>query len=226
MSSLKRTARLAGLYYLILAISGAYGIMYVTSQIIVRGDAAATTSNILQHEFLFRTGIFANLLCQTMFIFLALKLYQLFKEVNGHLARTLVALVIVSVPISFLIIFNQIFALLLLKETFMSALPPEQLNALAMASLRMYDYGTVVIGIFWGLWLIPFGLLAYRSGFMPKIIGILLVVGGISYLIDASAFVLYPSFRTWTAQLVAIFSAIAELSSVVWLLAVGVKEKK
>jgi hypothetical protein len=221
----KKIARVAGLLYFILAITGAYGIMYVPSSIIVMNDSAATTSNIIANEFLFRTGIFSNLVCQTTFIFLALALYNLFKEVSEKLAKMMVALVIVSVPIAFLIIFNQLLILITLKEGFMTSFEAIQQQSMAMIFLKMYNQGNVVIGIFWGLWLIPFGLLAYRSIFIHKIVGVLLVIGGISYVVDASVFVLVPAFHPTTATLVAIFGSVSELSAVLWLLIVGVRER-
>lgn len=226
MSSEKKTARIAGILYLIIAITGAFGIMYVPTQLFVSDDINLTAKNILDHELLFRFGILSNLVCQTVFVFLALTLYNLFKNVNAHLARTLVALVIVGVPIAFFIIFNEYYILLILKENFMNGFPPVQQNALAMLSLKMYGNGNVIIGIFWGLWLIPFGQLAYRSNFIPKILGILLILGGVSYLIDTATFILFPEYHSKTGILVGITSATAEFAMVGWLLIKGVKTKK
>ena len=224
-TQLKRTARIAGLLYLILALTGGYGLVYVPSQIYVAGDAAATSANILSQEFLFRTGVFSNLVCQTVFVFLALTLFNLFKNVSETLARSLVTLVIVSVPIAFLIIFHELYAIIALKESFMSAFTQAQQQSLAIAFFKMYNYGNLVIGIFWGLWLIPFGQLAYVSGFMPKLLGILLVLGGVSYVIDASVFVLFPESHSLSNILVSVFSSVAELATVLWLLIVGVKTR-
>ena len=226
MNSTKKIARVAGLLYLIIAITGAFGIMYVPSQLFVSDDVNATAKNILSNEFLFRMGIYSSLVCQTVFVFLALALYNLFHKVNIHLTRTLVALVIVGVPIAFLIIFNQYYALTILKENFMTNFQPIQQSALAMASLKMYGSGNVIIGIFWGLWLIPFGQLAYKSNFIPKIFGILLIIGGFAYVIDASAFILFPKAHEITMILVGITSSVAELAMVLWLLIRGVREQE
>ena len=225
MNSAKKTARIAGVLYLIIAITGAFGIMYAPSQLFVSDDVNATAKNILSNEFLFRMGIYSSLICQTVFVFLALALYNLFQKVNIHLTRTLVALVIVAVPIAFIIIFNQYYALTILKENFMTNFQPIQQNAIAMASLKMYGSGNVIIGIFWGLWLIPFGQLAYKSNFIPKIFGVLLIIGGFAYVIDASAFILFPQTHEITMILVGITSSVAELAMVLWLLIKGVKEK-
>ncbi|RZJ52922.1 MAG: DUF4386 domain-containing protein [Flavobacterium sp.] len=223
MSAEKKTARKAGLLYLLIAITGVFGIMYVPVQLFVTSDINLTAKNILDHELLFRFGILSSLICQTTFVFLALTLYNLFKDVNAHLARTLVALVIVGVPIAFLIIFNEYYILLILKEKFMTNFSSIEQNSLAMLSLKMYGKGNVLIGIFWGLWLLPFGQLAYRSNFIPKIFGILLIVGGTAYLIDATTFILFPDYHPVTGMLVGITSSIAEFAMIFWLLAKGVK---
>lgn len=223
MNSAKKTARIAGILYLIIAITGAFGIMYVPTQLFVSNDINLTAKNILDHELLFRFGVFSNLICQTVFVFLALTLYNLFKNVSAHLARTLVALVLVGVPIAFFIIFNEYYLLLILKENFMTNFSSIQQNTLAMLSLKMYGNGNVIIGIFWGLWLIPFGQLVYKSKFIPKILGILLILGGLSYLIDTTAFILFPEYHSKTGILVGITSATAELAMVLWLLIKGVK---
>jgi len=223
--NLKRTARIAGFIYLLIAITGVFGIMYVPMQVIDSGNIPLTMRNILRHEFLFRAGIMSNLVCQTLFVFLVLQLYKLFQQVSKHLTRTMFALVIVGVPIAFVIIFNQLFALLLLKENFMRSFPPAQLQLLVMAFLKMYNYGNVVIGIFWGLWLIPFGQLVYKSGFMPKILGILLIIGGSAYVVDAFAFVLAPSYHfSVTGIIVGLTSSVAEFGMVFWLLIKGVRK--
>ncbi len=221
---LKKTARIAGLLYLVIAITGAFGIIYAPSKLIVSNDVTLTAKNILDNEFLFRLGIYSSLLCQTVFVFLAIVLYNLFENVSRRLSRTLFALVIVAVPIAFLIILNQFFALLLLKETYMKNFQQIQQNSLAMASIKMYLNGNIIIGIFWGLWLIPFGQLVYKSNFIPKFLGVLLIFGGLSYIIDTTAFILFPEFHNKTNILVAIFSAVAEFAMVLWLLIKGVKK--
>jgi hypothetical protein len=223
--NLKRTARIAGFIYLLIVVTGFFGIMYVPMQLIDSGNLAFTMRTILKHEFLFRAGIISNLICQTLFVFLVLQLYRLFHDVSKHLSRTMFALVIVGVPIAFLIIFNQLFALLLLKADFMKAFKPAQLQALIMAFLKMYNYGNVVIGIFWGLWLIPFGQLVYKSVFIPKIFGILLIIGGSAYVVDAFTFVLVPDYHySITGTIVGLTSSVAEIGIVFWLLIKGVRK--
>lgn len=221
----KRTARIAGLIYFFILITGIFGIMYVPMQLIDSGNLPLTMRTILRHEFLFRAGIMSNLICQTLFIFLVLQLYKLFEQVSKHLVRAMFALVIVGVPIAFFVIFNQLFALLLLKADFMKTFPPQQLQSLVMAFLKMYNYGNVVIGIFWGLWLIPFGQLVYKSGFIPKVFGILLIIGGFAYVIDAFTFVLFPVYHySITGTVVGLTSSVAEIAIIFWLLIKGVRK--
>ena len=102
-TSLQKTARLAGLLYLLLAIIGAYSLMYVSSKIIVRGDAVTTAKNMLADEFLFRTGIAGNFISVILFLFMVFVLYKVLKPVNEHQAKLMVALVVVQVPINFII---------------------------------------------------------------------------------------------------------------------------
>lgn len=226
LKTIKKTAGIAGLLYLINAITSAIGIIIIPSKLIVIEDVTATVHNILNNEFLFRVGILNSFAGQIVFIFFALTLYRLFKNVSLRLSGTLLSLVIVSVPIAFFIIFHQISALEILKENFTTSVEQTQQSSLAMSELKMYKSGIVIIGIFWGLWLIPFGQLVYKSNFIPKILGILLIVGGISYLLDVCVYILIPKFHTQTNILVALTSGIAELSMIFWFLIKGISIKK
>jgi len=219
----KKTARLAGLLYFILAITGFYAIMYVPKQIMVKGDAAATAHNILANEFLFRTGIVSNLVSVTTFLFLAFVLYRLFKQVSERQAKALVALVIVQVPIVFVIETCKITSLMILKGEALKTFAPEQLQDLSMLFLKIHTYGIQTVEIFWGLWLIPFGQLVYKSGFIPRVLGILLIVAGIGYTIDSLTFVLFPNYRQFTQPIALTFSGLGELSIILWLLIKGIK---
>ena len=153
-------------------------------------------------------------------------MYKLFKKVNKNLSISLLALVVASIPVGFYIIFNQFEALVILQNNFMTSFESVKIQELAMLKLQTYQNGIVLIGVFWGIWLIPFGQLVYKSGFIPKIFGVFLVAGGISYLIDVAVFILFPSFHDQTNILVAITSSIAELSMVLWFLLKGISIKK
>ncbi|MCF8307707.1 MAG: DUF4386 domain-containing protein [Bacteroidales bacterium] len=225
MKTQKRLARTAGLLYLLMALTAAFGFMIVPQQLIVPDDAAVTMQNILENELLFRGAILSSFASQVIFLFLALVLHRLFKQTNRHLSRDLLALVVASVPVAFFIIFRQTEALLLAKEVSMQAFESSLRFASAYSKLQMYEHGLVYIGIFWGLWLIPFGMLVHQSGFIPKIFGILLIAGGVSYLLDVATFTLAPGYHVHTNVLVSILSTTAEIAMVLWFLIKGVKTK-
>ena len=226
VTSPKNSAKLAGLLYLILAITGVYGIMYVPSKIIVRGDAVTTAHNMVTNELLFRTGIISQLISVTIFLIMALVLYRIFKGVNEHQAKLLVALVIVQVPIVFIIETFNLTAMMILKGEALKTLTPEQLSNGAMVFLKAHGYGIMILEILWGLWLIPFGQLVYKSGFIPRILGILLILAGIGYTIDSFTFILIPSYRNFTKLPAFTFSAIGEISIILWLLIKGIKSNE
>jgi len=157
MNSNKKTARIAGFWYLLMAITAPIGLLYVPSQLIVPGDATATASKIMASELLFRTGIVCSLIGHVAFIFLVLALYRLLKEVNPKHALLMVVLVLVSVPIAFFNMLNHIAALVLLSgASFLTVFQPSQLHTLVMVFLNLQEYGTIVVQIFCGLWLFPF----------------------------------------------------------------------
>jgi hypothetical protein len=225
MNSTKKLARTAGFWYLLMALTGPIGLIIVPSTLIESGDAAATAHNILESESLFRIGILSNFLCQLAFIWLVLALYRLLKEVNQNHARLMVALVLVSIPIAFLNMLNPMAALLLLKDTdFLATFSLEQRQSMAMLFLKFQDYGTVIAEIFWGLWLLPFGWLTYKSGFLPRLLGILLIVAGTGYVIYCAAYFLFPDSAETVNAIVSLPEGIGELAMVAWLLIKGTQD--
>ena len=167
MNPSKTTARTAGLLYLVLALTGGFSMLYVPS-LIVPGDVAATANNLAAHESLFRLGIVSGLICQVVFVFLALALYQLFRGVNQTHASVMVALVVAAVPVAFVNMLNQLAALRILTGAdYLAVFERDQLNALMMLFLDLHSQGLLIVEIFWGLWLVPLGLLVMKSRFMP-----------------------------------------------------------
>ena len=181
--------------------------------LIVVGDAAATGRNILANALLFRMSIFGDLVCYVAFAVLAMCLYSLLKDVGREAARLMVALVLVAVPIAMLSASNELAALVLLQGN-----DPAQ----AMLFLGLFKDGILIAEIFMGLWLFPLGWLFFKSGFMPKTLGILLMAGCFGYLADSFAGLVMPDWRALTAKGVTL-PAVAELATVFWLLAFGVK---
>ncbi len=223
MEDKKKIGRKAGVLYLLLGITGMLGILYIPSQIIVPGDAAATAGNIMSKELLYRAGIVCQLTCQTLFVYLVLVLHRLFKAVDENYSLQMVTLVVVSVPITFVIMVFQLAAPVLLGNADMlAAFTQAQLNSLAFIFFNLYEAGIVVAQVFWGLWLIPFGLLSIKSGFIPRFIGVFLVIGGVGYVLASLAGLLLPGYGASIGQIVTIPSAIGEFSMIFWLLK-GVK---
>ena len=227
MESKKKTARIAGILYLIIAITGGFGIMYTSSSILVPGDATASASNIIASNFTYRLSIFSNLFSQALTIVLVLTLSQLFKDVSEKYVKYMLVFVLVAVPISFLNTLNLIGADILVSGVeYLNVFNEGQRNALALLFLNLYENGIYVVGIFWGLWLFPFGMLIVKSGFIPKIIGYFLIIGCFAYLIDSTVSLLFPEYKAMVSPMMMLPLAIGEFSTILYLLIKGVKTPK
>jgi hypothetical protein len=226
MNSTKKTARVAGLLYVLFSIPGFFGLIYVPSHLVVRGDSTATASNIMASESLFRAGIASNLIGQIGFIFVALALYRLFKGVDKTQASLMVILFVVSVPISILNELNHVAPLMLLHGTnFSSVFDKPQLDALVMMFLGLYDQGINLAEIFWGLWLFPFGVLVFRSRFLPRILGILLLIAGCGYVMESFTYLLLSPGHGHIVYKIAGILEAGELPMMLWLLIMGAKDQ-
>jgi len=211
-------ARVAGFLYLFSMPFAIFSIMYVPSILIVPGDAATTANNIMASESLFRSGIVSSLINQMIFIFLVLVLYKLLKPVNKNHALLMVILWLVGVPIAMLNELNQFAPLLLLSGAdYLIALDADQLHAQMMFFLDLYDDGILIAQIFWGLWLFPLGYLVFKSDFLPRILGILLIIACFGYVIESFTIFLLPSFKG-----IALYTFWGELLFPLWLLIKGV----
>jgi len=158
----------------------------------VPGDTAATVTNIIANEGLFRIGIVSDLIMQVFWSVLMLALYVLLQPVNKNLAVLFVLLGLLIVPIAMLNLLNQYAALLLLSGAgYLTVFETNQLHAQVMYFLDLYNTGTWIAMIFMGLWLFPFGYLVYKSGYFPRILGVLVIITGIGYVIDSFAFFLF-----------------------------------
>ena len=215
-------ARIAGVLYLFIAVSGIFNMMFGPSSLIVLGDAATTVNNIMASESLFRLGIVNDLIAQTVGILLVLALYKLLKAVNKNQALLMVIFALVSIPIVMLNLLNQFAAQLLLSgANYLTVFAADQLQALVMLFLNLDEHGFFIAHIFWGLWLFPMGYLVYKSGYIPRILGILLIIAGFGYLIDFVTFFFVPSFGP-----IKMFTFIGEVLFPLWLLIKGVNVKQ
>ncbi len=223
MSSTRNLGRFAGLLYVLTGIPGFFAIEYVPSKLIIYGNAAATASNIAANETLFRIGIAGELIGQAGFIFVALALYYLLKGVNQLSASLMVTLVVVQIPIGFLNELNSIAALTLVRGAdFLSVFEKPQRDALAMLFLNPHHHGFVVAEIFWGLWLLPLALLVYRSRFLPRFLGVWLVIDGLAYVTLSLTSVMLPQYsdKVSTYSQPAFFG---EVAFMLWLVIKGAK---
>ncbi len=226
MNSTKNTARLSGVLWFLSALTGGFGLIYVRSNVLVSGDAAATAGNIVASEFLFRAAIVSNLFSQVFLFFLGLTLFHLFKEVNKRVATVLLASALMTVAIAVVNSFNNFGALLVLSQAdYLKAFTPEQLNALAMTFIRLANSsGQGLLEIFWGPYYFSFGLLIIRSRFLPKIFGILLMIASVGFAINILDKFLIPQFYPAAfTQLAMTLSALSILPTIFWLLIKGAK---
>jgi hypothetical protein len=223
-SSLKKTARFAGLVYLIWIIMGLFGLFYVPSQINMHGDAAATAQNILSHEFLFRTSVINDLASGAIWVFLALILYRMFKEVSERQAKLLVALVIVQIPVAFITGAFNIASLMIFKGDILKTFELAQRQDLGMLLLRIGDYGVLALEMFWGLWLFPLAILVYRSRFLPRFLGAWLAVTGVFYVALSLTSILLPQYKDMVLHSpFALPAEMGEMALMLWLLIRGAK---
>ena len=225
MSSTGNPGRFAGLLYLLGSIPGFFALLYVPGKLMVHGDPTATAHNITASETLYRLGIFADLAGQTIFIFVALALYHLLKGVNQRHALPMLILLLVSIPIAFLNELNSVAALSLARGAdFLSVFDEPQRIALMRLFLNLRGAGFDVAGIFWGLWLYPLGLLVYRSGFIPRILGILLMVGCFAYLANSFTSLVLPQYEAAVSRWMSPIQLV-EMLFMLWLLIMGAKPK-
>ena len=225
MTSTKRAARLAGWLYLGCSVPGFFGLMYVPSRLIVSGDAAATLRNIAAAETLFRSGIVANVVGQAGFVFVALALYRLLKGVNQFQAALMVVLIAVSVPIAILNELNHVAVLTLAGAAGpAAALGKAETDGLVALFLAQYHSGILMAEIFWGLWLFPMGLLVLRCGFLPRFLGVLLLLAGVGWVAQSCSALLSPDAGHAVARVTSVLTA-GELPFMLWLLIVGAKDQ-
>ncbi len=227
VTSPARLARIAGVLYLLVGIFGGFAEGFVEPKMYVAGDAATTASNVVANTGLVRLGVVSDLLDQTFFVFLALTLYVLLKHVHQSVARGMLVLVALAAGITCL---NTVFLFEALRVATgavdLSALGAAGSNAMVLLLLDAQHYGILVAQIFFGLWLVPLGYLAYKSGMFPKALGVALIAGGVCYIVDLLLAFLAPDLglgQQIHAYVVIPTTAIAEIAMVIYLLVVGVR---
>ena len=212
------TARTAGILYVFPFILSFVAIM-LRDGLIVQGDATATANNIMDSESTFMLSIVLDVVVQVVFIFLVFLLYWLLKPVNKNHAGLMATLFLVSVPIAIYNVVNLLAALQILGGAdYLTAFTQDQLNAQALHYIDLHEQGIMIAYIFWGLWLFPLGYLVYRSGFIPRVVGIFLMISCFGYLIDFFAYFFLPDIDV----AINMITGWAELVLCLWLLVKGV----
>ncbi len=226
-SSPKLLARIAGVLYLLNGICSAFALLFVYAKVYVPGDAATTARNLLTNSGLVRMGVVADLVQATVWVFLALTLYRLLKPANRGVASAMVVLVAIGAGI---VMLNEVFGFEALRVATgavnLAPLGSAGSNAVALLLVDAQHYGLLIAQIFFGLWLVPLGYLAYKSGWFPKALGVVLILGAVCYIVDMLALFLVPDFGKAIHGYITIPSAIAEIWMVGYLLVIGVKTTK
>jgi len=225
MTSLSGNARVAGLLYILSTVFGLVRLIYIPNVLIVHGNASATASNIAGHELLFRFGIVSYLLCSVLWIFVTLALYRLLKGVDQTLAVLMILGTLMVTPIFFVNAANDVAALLFARGSdSLSVFDKPQRDAFATLFLNLHDNLDLANWLLGGLWFIPFGLLVYRSRFLPRVLGVWLIVVCLAYLAISFTGFLYPAYAGRVSNLAQPF-LLGEVAIMLWLLIMGAKEK-
>ena len=223
MHPTKKAGRIAGAIYASMVFVGPFSLIYVPNKLIVHGDATATAANVLAHQTLFGFGIMADMAGAVIFISLAVALYRLLSGISVPWALLMVGFAFVSAAVGFVDTLNNIAALHLFRGgEFLSVFDQTQRNSLGMLFLRLHSQGIFMNEVFWGLWLFPFGLLVYRSGFLPRWIGVWLMINCFAYLILSPIALFFPAYYD-TGFKLAQPVLFGELAIMVWLMIKGAK---
>lgn len=223
MTSIKKTARFAGFLYFLQIPLGVFGFVYVPTVLIIPGNMTASITNILDHEFLFRLGMVSTILCALVTVATAYFIFKVLEPVNKNSAKWIAVFALIAAPITMLNELNNVAVLVLLKgNDYSSALNSAQMNTLISLFFDLHKYGLQLSGIFFGLWLLPMGYLVFKSNYIPKVIGVFLIITCLGYLIDFLLFFLAPNFGVTVSD----FTWLGEVMMVLWLLIKGVNEEK
>jgi hypothetical protein len=226
MTSLSKNARVAGLLYILASAVGVLRLLYIPNALFVQGNATATANNIAAHESLFRLGIVSNLLAAALWLFVPLALYRLLKGVDQALAVLMVILgSLMQVPLFFCNTVNDVAALLFARGgDFLSVFDKSQRDAFARLFLNLHHQLDLANMMFAGLWLFPFGLLLYRSRFLPRFLGVWLMMACFAWLAFSFTGLLFPGHEDKVFTLGQPFT-LGEVATMLWLVIKGAEEK-
>lgn len=225
MNDNKRLARIAGALYLLVAISAPLGLIVVPARLIVAGDPAATAALVAGHDTLLRMGMASELFHQAVEVFMVLVLYNLFKPVNRTLAQQMLVLGLVPIPMVFINVLGEVAASTVASgPAWLAAFGKPQLDALALLFMHLHAQGLQLAAVFWGLWLLPLGLLALRCGFIPKVFGWLVIASSVGYVLGSFTSLIAPGLASTFATPVFLLE-LGEPMMILWLVLVGARTK-
>ena len=227
MTSLSQNARVAGILYIIVSVIGFVRLGYIPKALFVHGNPAATANNIAAHESLFRLGLFSELLGGVLWLLVPLALYRLLKGVDGDLAILMVILgSLMQVPLFFVNVVTDAAALLFaLGADFLSVFDKTQRDGFVRLFLNLHHQLDLANMIFWGLWLLPFGLLVYRSRFLPRFLGVWLILACFAWLALSFTGFLLPAYED-TVYTITQPVVLGEVVTMLWLVIIGAKERR
>ena len=216
----KRLARVAGVVYLALALATAFGFYHAP---LVQGDLTVIGRMLIKSDVRFHLAVVADVLAAALSVPLALLLYELFRPVCRVQSALLALLLLVAMPVSFVVALNYVAAQWLLSGApLVAAIPDPQRQAFGMLFLGLHTHGVLAVEIFYGLWLLPFGLLVIRSGYLPRVLGVLLIMGGLAYVAHSITSLLLAGQRVAVYERITMLArAAAEFPAILWLLIKG-----
>ena len=221
----QRFARCSGVLYLAIIVLGSFGEMFVRATLVISGDPTATANAIAGSPLLWRAGIVGDLLMQVLDV--PVIFYLLLKPVSKSLALFATLINLVQTAVLAANKLNLVLPLFLLKDIrYLNAFSPEQLNVLAYLAIQAHSYGFAIGLIFFGVACLVRAYLIYKSGYFPKILGVLMFGAGLSYLTNSVALLLVPSFAALIFPAILAPALVAELSLSLWLIAKGINVAK
>jgi Domain of unknown function (DUF4386) len=227
MNEDKKLARKIGVLYLVLAVLGAFAHLIARGAVYVPGDAAETTQRIVDNAYLFRLGFVADLVQTTLFLLVGFGFYLLLSRVNKNVAKAMVVFVAVATALILGNMIHHLGALLVATDpSYAASLGVEGSQSLVLLLLDLHHYGYLIAQIFFGLWLLPLGYLAYKSGLFPRALGVMLVIACFTYLLEVLITFLIPGATEAVTIYIVIPSAVAEFWMVFYLLIIGVRTPK
>jgi hypothetical protein len=220
-------ARIGGLLYLIIIVIGLFEEAFVRDRLIVSGDAAKTAANLLSHQFLWRFHIAAELVLLICATALLMIFVVLLRPVSKDLVLLAAFFNLVSIGVEATVTLYPLGALFPLGNAgYLKAFAPEQLFALTTLSLKSHTYGFGVSLIFFGCFCVIVGHLIFRSGYLPKIIGILMQIAGLCYLVNSFTLILAPAVASRLFPAILLPAFVGEASLCLWLLVKGVNVQR